>query len=370
MSPPQADDRAVERLAAHVGEGEQRAWFRAPGRVNLMGDHTDYHDGLVLPMAVDLDCVAAVRPRDDDKVVVRSLDLQNMGVVAANGSNNPEAVMPEWVRLVAGLVQMLAERGREPVGAEIDVASDVPLGSGLSSSAAFEVAVALALNHVGGLALSPTDLARACQEAEHLATGVPTGIMDQLVSLTAEAGHAGLIDCRTLTSLPVAVPDDLHALVVHSGVDRRLEDTPYAERRAAGEAAAERLGVDSLRDLPPEPLPDDPVARHVVSENARAGACAFALAADARHTLAETFAASHASLRDDFGCSTPAIDDLVTRLVDAGAIGARLTGAGWGGCVVALVDTEHLAGTQAAAKDFDSWVCRPVAGAGPLKAPA
>lgn len=358
---------ARERLTAHLDDLDNtgdREWFRAPGRVNLMGDHTDYHDGLVLPMAIDLDCIAAVRRRDDDNVVIRSLDLQSTGVVAADGSNDPDGVMPEWARLVAGLVQVLAERGREPVGAEVHVASDVPLGSGLSSSAAFEVAVALALAHVGRLDLSPTDLARACQEAEHLATGVPTGIMDQFVSLTAEPRHASLIDCRSLTSLPVAVPDDLRALVVHSGLDRRLEDTPYAERRHAADEAAERLGVKVLRDLPPEPLPDDPVARHVMSENARAGACAFALAADARRTLADAFAASHASLRDDFGCSTPEIDDLVNRLVDAGAIGARLTGAGWDG-FAALADARHVETIRDAVADLRSWTCRPATGAGP-----
>jgi len=291
--------------------------FRAPGRVNLIGDHTDYNEGFVLPLAIDLECVVEARPRPDGAVRLRS----------------PVA---GWEPYADGVARVLEARGRAPVGLDGAISSTVPVGAGLSSSAALEVALALALCDVAGFKLPPLELALACQEAEHLATGVPSGVMDQLASLHGLTGHALLVDCRDLSIEPIRLPAELAVIAVHSGVTRTLAGSAYAERRAACKAAAARLGVASLRDATAGQVAGDPRARHVVSENARVLAAARALADGDLDALGPLLAASHASLRDDFDVSTPELDALVTALEVAGALGARLTGAGFGGCVVAL----------------------------------
>jgi galactokinase len=301
-----------------------------------MGDHTDYNDGFVLPMAIDRECVVTASRRDDGRVRARSFGAAVD--VDASGAEEPADVRPEWGRYVGGVVRALAARGRAPVGLDAEIESSVPAGSGLSSSAAFEVALALALCDVGGLTLDAADLARACQEAEHAATGVPSGIMDQLVSVAAVAGAALLIDCRSLEVEPVPLPAGVAVVAVHSGMPRKLEGSAYAERRAACEAAARRLGVRALRDATLDQVRDDPLARHVVTENARVLETAAALRAGDCERAGALFSQSHASLRDDFRVSTPELDVLVGELERAGAFGARLTGAGFGGAVVALVD--------------------------------
>lgn len=335
---------------------------RAPGRVNLMGDHTDHQDGLVLPAAIDRECVVTATPTSDGRVVARSQGFAGLVEVAADGRDDPRSVKPAWGRILGSVVDILAQRGRPPVGAELEIRSSVPPGSGLSSSAAFEVAVATALCEIAAFVIDPVELARACQEAEQAATGVPCGIMDQLAAVAGEDEHVLLIDCRSLSVLPVPFPTDLVMVVVHSGVTRRLTDTPYAIRRRHCQAVAADLGLASLRDTDPEQPPDDRFARHVVTENARVPVAALALAAGDLDTLAEVFDASHASLRDDYACSTPEIDALVERLVGAGAIGARLTGAGWGGCVVALAERPHLDQVIAEIGGSEVFVCRPGAG--------
>ena len=255
----------------------------------------------------------------------------------ADGSADP-AVLSGWGRYVAGVVRVLAERGRPAVGVEATVSSTVPVGAGLSSSAAFEVAVALALCDAASFSRPPIELARACQEAEHVATGVPCGIMDQLTAVAGRADAALLIDCRNLAVEPVPLPPDLAVLVVHSGVTRSLDETRYAERRAECEEAATMLGLASLRDATLEEVRDLPRARHVVSENARVLAASAALRVGAYDVLGELLSTGHASLRDDFEVSTPELDALVVALREAGASGARLTGAGFGGCVVGVAD--------------------------------
>jgi galactokinase len=306
--------------------------FRAPGRVNLIGDHTDYNDGFVLPMAIDLEC--RVRGAPSARVRIRSRG--ETADLAADGSDEPSQVQPAWARYVAGVVRALAALGREPRGLDGDVESTVPAGSGLSSSAALEVALALALSETGGLRLEPRELARACQHAEQAATGVPSGIMDQLSSVCGRAGHALLIDCRSLEIRYVRLPESLGVIVVHSGLPRELGGTAYADRRAECERDATELGVASLRDATAEQAADRPRARHVVSENARTLAAAEALAAGELATVGRLMDESHASLRDDFEVSTPELDLLTQCLRTAGALGARLTGAGFGGCVVAV----------------------------------
>ena len=334
-------DARRARITAALGDGGPPAWFRAPGRVNLMGEHTDYNDGFVLPVAVDRDCLAGARERFDGRVVVRSLDVaagERAVDVAADGGDEPREVEPAWGRYVAGVVRELAARGLSSGGADVALSSTVPQGSGLSSSAALEVACALALCGGAELDLSTRELARVCQRAEQVATGVPCGIMDQLVSLEGVAGAALLIDCRSLEIEPIELPAGLEILAVHSGLPRTLAESAYAERRAACEAAARALGLPALRDASLGDVADDPIARHVVSENERVLETVRALAEGDLDALGPLFAASHASLRDDYRVSTPELDALVLALVDAGALGARLTGAGFGGCAVALVE--------------------------------
>ncbi len=349
--------------------------FRAPGRLNLMGDHTDYNEGFVLPMAIDRETVVDARPTGAGRVRVRSEGRAGAVDLAADGSGDPQTVEPRWGRLVAGVLASLAARGRPSEGIDADVRSTVPAGSGLSSSAAFEVAVALALCDAARFDPGRLELAVACQQAEQAATGVPSGVMDQLSSLCGVAGAALLIDCRSLAIEPVRLPAGVGVVAVHSGVARSLEATPYAERRAACEAAARALGLAFLRDATFEQVRDDPIARHVVTENARVHATAEALRAGDLERAGALFTDSHASLRDDFGVSTPELDALVEELGRAGAYGARLTGAGFGGSVVALApgpDADAIAGEAADAyarrtgREPTAFVCRAVDGAGPV----
>jgi galactokinase len=333
--------------------------YRAPGRVNLMGDHTDYNEGFVLPMAIDREVVATARPTGSGRVRVSSEQHDGVVDVAADGSDDPRSARPAWGRLVAGVVAAAAARGRTPVGIEARISSSLPEGSGLSSSAAVEVAVALALADVAGLELTPPEVALLCQEAEHAATGVPSGVMDQLTSMCGVAGSALLIDCRSLELEEVPLPSGLAVLAVDSGISRRLEDTPYAERRAACEAAARRVGVRSLRDATLHRVGDDPIARHVVTENARVHATAGALREGDVERAGQLFAESHASLRDDFRVSTPELDVLVEELERAGAYGARLTGAGFGGSVVAICAAEAVGSVAAATGPYERRTGRP-----------
>ena len=308
---------------------------RAPGRVNLIGDHTDYSAGFVCPMAIDL----ATTVRLDvggDRVELTSRDEPERASVALDVTD-PAAVRPAWARYVAGVVAAVRPR----VGGRGTVETTLPVGGGLSSSAALEVAVALALGADDG---DRGALAAACQRAEQLASGVPCGPMDQLVVAGAVAGHALLIDCRSLERTPVPIPAGIEVVVVDSGQARRLEESAYATRRAEVEAAARALGAE-LRDLSPadvEGMTDQRLrkrARHVVSENHRVHAFTVALASGDLAAAGAAMTESHTSLRDDFEVSTAALDALVERLAATpGVWGARLTGAGFGGCAVALTE--------------------------------
>lgn len=323
---------------------------RAPGRVNLIGDHTDTTGGLVLPLAIDLATTVSGR-RGGEYVVLTSDDEPEPAVVPLD-VDGPAEVEPHWARYVAGVVAEL----RPTVGLTGTVRTTLPVGAGLSSSAALEVAVALALGADG----SPLDLARLTRRAEQQASGVPCGIMDQLASAAGVAGHALLIDCHELSVTPIPLPDDVEIRVVHSGEARRLAGSAYAERGTALASAEDVVGplrlLDGLGALAPL---DDPVlhrrARHVVTENARVRAFAAALVADDRVTAGRLMGESHASLRDDFEVSTGALDALVARLAATpGVHGARLTGAGFGGCVVALAEPGAL---------DEGWAVRAAAGA-------
>lgn len=313
---------------------------RAPGRVNLIGGQVDYHEGLVVSMAIDRDVRVTAVARADGRVVATSSELPGTVDVAADGRDEPAHVEPRWGRTVAGVVRVLAEAGRPPLGADLTITSTVPIGAGLSSSAAFEVAVMHALCDAASFPLAPLDLAAAAQRSEHVATGVPCGVQDQMTAVFGRAGHALAIDCRTLEVSPVPLPDAVRVLVVHSGVPRVLEGSPYAQRRAESLAVATRLGVRALRDATFEQVADEPRGRHAVTEIARVEAFAHALRRGDIDALGPLMLASHASSRDDMEVSTDELDALVDALTDAGALGARLTGAGFGGCVVALVPAD------------------------------
>ena len=310
--------------------------FRAPGRVNLIGGQVDYHEGWVVSLAIDRDVRVRATARDDARVIARSAAFDGAIDIAADGSDDPPATRPEWGRAIAGVTRVLAELGRAPVGVELAISSNVPVGAGLSSSAAVEVACALALSDVAGLALDGDELALGAQRAEHLATGVPCGIQDQMTSVCGRAGHAMFLDCRTLDVEHLALPPELSVLVVHSGVPRTLEGSPYAQRRAESEAVAAQLGLRVLRDATFDQVREIPRGRHAVTEMKRVRAFAKALRGRDLDALGPLMLASHASSRDDMEVSIPELDALVECLVEAGAYGARLTGAGFGGCVVAL----------------------------------
>ncbi len=305
----------------------------APGRVNLIGDHTDYTGGWALPMAVEWGTTVEVERRGTT-VELASSEQRRPARVALDVAD-PAVVEPGWARYVAGVVAVL----RPAAGAVGTVASTLPVGAGLSSSAALEVAVALALGFEG----TPLELALACQRAEHLASGVPSGVMDQLASVSGVDGHALLIDCSSFEVTPVPMPAGVDVVVVHSGQSRALVGSAYAERRAQCEAAAAVVGP--LRAATPDDVARivDPLlrrrARHVVTENRRVLAFATALRAGDLAGAGRLMGASHSSLAGDFEVSTPALDALVAELAAApGVYGARLTGAGFGGCVVALAD--------------------------------
>jgi galactokinase len=372
---------AAARIAAAL-DGERRRWFRAPGRVNLIGEHTDYNEGFVLPLAIDRVCVIAARRSDPTAATpgatirIRSLDAESVVEVPADGSADPSVVEPAWGRYVAGVVRELGARGRPPVGFDAVLASDVPLGAGLSSSAALEVAVAVALARLAEWEIGVVDLANACRVAEHEATGVPVGIMDQLVSLAGVEDAAVLIDCRSLETRPVPLPPEVAVLVVHSGMSRELAEGAYAERRRACEELARELGLPSLREATEEQVASNPFGRHVVTENRRVLEAVEALEAGDLEALGRLLDESHASMRDDFRISTPELDVLVGELRRAGAYGARLTGGGFGGCAVALCPAHRVdAIEEAATRRYRTatgrvprpFVCRAVGGAGEMK---
>jgi galactokinase len=366
-SPPRAYREAVQARVRAVldalGDDASARVVRAPGRVNLVGDHTDYNDGFCLPMAIDRDCLVGARPTGDRRVRARSLDVD--GVVEWEGEP-PATVEPAWGRFVAA-----AARRTGVTGVDLAVSSTVPLGSGLSSSAALCVALVLALSPDR----DPRSVARAARQVEVEASGVPVGLMDQLASTLGRADAALRLDCRTLAVEVVPLPATVRVGVVHSGLPRTLATSEYAARRASCEAAARRLGVASLRDARPDQVADDPLARHVVSENGRVLEAAAALRAGDVEQVGRLLVASHESLRDDFAVSTPELDRLVDLLLEEGALGARLTGAGFGGCVVALTAAADAAALDRAAQRYAAttrlqpraFPVRAVDGAGPVR---
>ena len=330
---------------------------RAPGRVNLIGDHTDYTGGLCFPIAIDRAVeISGRRDRALGEIRLTSAGLPD--AVIALDVGEPAAVQPEWARYVAGVIGQL----RPAEGFNGVVRSDLPAGSGLSSSAALEVAVALAM---GADRADPIGLARMCQAAEHAARGVPTGLLDQLASICGVEGSGLRLDCRSLEVVPIPLPPAEVArwLVVWAGA-RSLADSGYADRVV--ELATAEAAIGPLRDATADDLTelDDPTirarARHVLSENRRVDDFAAAIAAGDLAVAGALMSESHRSLSGDFACSTASIDELCQSLSATPYVhGARMTGGGWGGCVVALTEPGAL---DASAYDSAWWV-QPSAGA-------
>ena len=355
--------RRVQSAFARAFGGAPDIIIRAPGRVNLIGEHTDYNDGFVLPCAIDFATLVAARGRQDSMLAAVAADFRSEGdQIDLKTTIEPAGGWRDYVR---GVAAMLVAEGFDR-GADLAVAGDVPKGAGLSSSASLEIAVAEALIRLEGLDLESTQLARLAQRAENEFVGCACGIMDQLVSARAKAGHALLIDCRSLECRDVAMPDDLAVVVIDSRVSRSLVTSAYNERRRQCELAARHYAVPSLRDLDSDALEAgrsglNPVtfrrARHVVNENERTLAAARSLAAGDLGHLGELMADSHASMRDDFEITVPPIDRLVEIANEAigGAGGARMTGGGFGGCVVALARRDAVSEIEGrVARDYRS----------------
>ncbi|MET8229969.1 galactokinase [Micromonospora sp. NPDC005298] len=342
--------RAAEGFTHRYGADAAGRWA-APGRVNLIGEHTDYNDGFVLPFALPLRTVVAADRQDGERWTVWSELSDETITFGADDVAEPGRVTG-WGAYVAGVVWALRDAGHAVPGARLAIASDVPLGSGLSSSAALESAVLAALLDLGGLDLPAERLPRLAQRAENVYVGAPTGIMDQSASIRCRAGHALFLDCRDESV--EHIPFDLDAaglavLVVDSRAPHRHADGEYAARRRSCEAGAEALGVPALRDVTVDQLDaalarlDDEETRrrvrHVVTEDQRVLDTVALLRAGRVRDIGPLLTASHVSMRDDFEITVPEVDTAVEAALAAGALGARMTGGGFGGCVLALVET-------------------------------
>ncbi len=329
--------------------------MRAPGRVNLIGEHTDYNDGFVLPVAVDRAAWLAVAPRGDAWATVRAVDMRNdekmfpVDRVPSSGGG--------WADYPQGVIWALLEAGHSPVGIDAVLTSDVPVGAGMSSSAAVEVAFAYAWDQLSDLGLKLSEIALLCQRAENQYVGVNCGIMDQMISACGKAGFAMMLDTRTLERAYFTIPDGIAIVVADSMVRRTLTGSEYNVRRAQCEQAVSVLDkhlpdVKALRDVTPHQLerfrhemPEVVYrrARHVVTENSRVLQVSRDLYEHRIEHVGELLVEGHRSLRDDYEVSIPELDTLVEAAIEVdGCYGARLTGAGFGGCIIALADEDAV----------------------------
>ncbi|MFG2354532.1 galactokinase [Streptomyces sp. NPDC048521] len=346
--------QVAERFTELYGTAPEGVWA-APGRVNLIGEHTDYNDGFVMPFALPHQVIAAVSRRDDGLVRLHSADVE--GGIAELAL---EALAPQsdraWTAYPAGVLWALREAGHEVTGADIHLASTVPTGAGLSSSAALEIVIALALNDLYGLGLQRWQLARLCQRAENVYVGAPTGIMDQTASACCEQGHALFLDTRDLSQQQIPfdlAAEGLRLLVVDTQVKHAHSGGEYGKRRAGCEKGAALLGVDALRDVPYADL-DAALARlgdeeeivrlvrHVVTEDQRVERVVALLRSGETRAIGPVLTEGHASLRDDFRISCPELDLVVDTALANGALGARMTGGGFGGSAIVLAEATDV----------------------------
>jgi galactokinase len=368
-----------EEFRARTG-GDCRVAF-APGRVNLIGEHTDYNDGFVLPMAIQLGVAVAYRPTDDGRLTAHSVDEGSSESAPLDALQ--KKARHGWFTYVAGVAHMLRESGVASGGVELTIHGSVPRGAGLSSSAALEMATARALVDVAGAAWDPVAAALVCQRAENDFVGVPCGIMDQMASACSAAGSALLIDCRSLAHQAVAIPPELAVVVIDSGARRRLASSEYADRRSACQRAVAIIQtkhpeVRALRDVTRRQLEESPLddltrrrALHVIEEIDRVAAFVSALGRRDHAAAGALLDASHESLRSLYEVSSDALDAIVARARSHPAcFGARMTGAGFGGCALALVRvdaTEDFIGkfsrTPQEQQEQMAFVAHPVGGA-------
>ncbi|WP_369271573.1 galactokinase [Streptomyces sp. R11] len=344
----------TERFRELYGAEPEGVWA-APGRVNLIGEHTDYNDGFVMPFALPHTAVAAVSRRTDGALRLHSADVEG-GVVELRVEKLEPESDRNWTAYPSGVVWALRQAGHAVTGADIHLASTVPAGAGLSSSAALEVVVALALNDLYDLGLKGWQLARLCQRAENVYVGAPVGIMDQTASACCEAGHALFLDTRDLSQKQI--PFDLAAegmrlLVVDTQVKHSHSEGEYGKRRAGCEKGAALLGVDALRDVAYDELDaaldrlgDDEevrrLVRHVVTEDQRVEQVVALLESGDTRAIGPVLTAGHASLRDDFRISCPELDLVVDTALANGALGARMTGGGFGGSAIVLAEAADV----------------------------
>jgi galactokinase len=350
-------DKLSEQLSAEFTKrfGQGPTWIvAAPGRVNIIGEHTDYNDGFVLPMAIQRWTLLAARPNPAHQATLYSTALTSRAVI--NLAQPVKKSTPEWANYVRGVIAGFQRLGSKISGFDALLHSTVPLGSGLSSSAALEVAAATLLEAVAGKTLDPVDKALLCQQAEHEFAGVPCGIMDQFTSALARPDHLLLLDCRSREVELVPMTDPAVAvLIVNTNVRHELASGEYGRRRAQCEAAAKTLGVPALRDATLEGLQAakatlDPVvfrrARHVITEIERTHTAARVIAASDWSKIGDLMYASHASLRDDYEVSCSELDAVVEIAkaigLAGGVLGCRMTGGGFGGCAVSLVRTANV----------------------------
>lgn len=345
--------RLVETFAQHFGTSPTLIG-RAPGRVNLIGEHTDYNEGFVLPVAIDRQAAVAARARDDREIHIFAEQFNERATLDLDRLSHDER---SWSTYAAGMAALLEAHGYRLRGMDLVIMGDVPLASGLSSSAALEVALGTTFAALYGHQVPGVTLAQLAQRTENEWIGVNSGIMDQMISALGKAGHALLIDCRDYTSTPIPMPENVRIVVCDSKKSRELAHSAYNERRAQCEEAVRLLSevlphVHSLRDVTLEDFARHaelltPVvrqrARHVVSENARVLASVQALQAGDLAQFGQLMNESHRSLRDDYAVSSKELDTLVEAAWNVeGTYGSRLTGAGFGGCTVSLVAPEAV----------------------------
>lgn len=345
--------KAVTQSFNQVFSNQPAYLIQAPGRVNLIGEHTDYNDGFVLPCAINYQTVVAASPRSDSLVRVVAVDYDDQTDEFDLSQEIEFLPNKMWANYIRGVVKCLLQRGYSFNGADISVSGNVPQGAGLSSSAALEVVIGQTFKELYQLPISQAEIALNGQQAENEFVGCNCGIMDQLISAEGKEGHALLIDCRSLETQPVSMPEDMSVVIINSNKKRGLVDSEYNTRRQQCEEAAQIFGVKALRDVTMEQFEQRQAelsevvakrARHVISENDRTVAAAKALADGNMQLMGELMAQSHVSMRDDFEITVKEIDLLVemVKTVIGEQGGVRMTGGGFGGCIVSLVPPQRV----------------------------
>jgi galactokinase len=352
MSIQALKSRAIEAFQDVCGY-QPTTFVQAPGRVNIIGEHTDYNDGFVMPCAIDFQALIACAKRTDGIVRLISVDYGNVQDAFEIAKSITVSKDKLWANYMRGVIHFLKEKGYQMGGADIAITGNIPLGAGLSSSAALEVVTGQAMKALYDLTVTQSDLAFISQASEHHFAGCNCGIMDQMISACGKKDHALLLDCRTLQTKAVAIPEAISIVIINSNITHSLVDGAYNRLREQCEEAAHRLGKVALRDATLKELNASNIeqgsdvykrAHHIITENSRVEACADALIAGDLQRVGEYMYVSHQSMRDDFEITVPEIDYIVQILTDVigSKGGVRMTGGGFGGCCVALMPTDMV----------------------------